>query len=75
MTLELTMRQNDRVVLLKEIKVSIDGDTIPEGAEGVIIARIQGSGRNSYEVDFGEYGTAICEMNDLNVVRDEQNET
>ena len=72
MTLERNMRQNDRVVLLKEIKVSIDGDTIPEGAEGVVIARIPGSGRNTYEVDFGAYGTAICEMNDLNVVRDEE---
>lgn len=65
------MRQNDRVVLLREIKVSIDGGSIPEGAEGIITTKISGSGRNTFEVDFGEYGTAICEKNDLTVLRGE----
>ncbi len=65
------MRQNDRVVLLREIKVSIDGDSIPEGTEGVIIAKIAGSGRNTFEVDFGECGTAICDKNDLSIIRNE----
>ncbi|OPY29506.1 MAG: hypothetical protein A4E28_00823 [Methanocella sp. PtaU1.Bin125] len=65
------MRQNDRVVLLREIKVSIDGGSIPEGAEGVIVTKISGSGWNTFEVDFGEYGTAICDKNDLSIIRDE----
>jgi hypothetical protein len=65
------MRQNDRVVLLREIKVSIDGGIIPEGAEGLIIAKISGSGRNTFEVDFGEHGTAICDKADLSVIRGE----
>ncbi len=64
------MRQNDRVVLLREIKLSIDGDTIPEGAAGVIVAKIAGSGRNTFEVDFGAYGTAICDKNDLSVIKE-----
>jgi hypothetical protein len=63
------MRQNDRVKLRHEIKVTIDGKTIPEGAEGVIVAKIAGSGWNTLEVDFGQYGTAICNKNDLDVVR------
>lgn len=62
------MRQNDRVILLREIKTSIDGSAIPEGAEGIVIAKIMGSGRNTFEVDFGEHGTAICDKNDLRVV-------
>jgi hypothetical protein len=65
------MRQNDRVVLLREIKVSIDGGSIPEGAEGVIVVKIAGSGWNTFEVDFGKFGTAICDKNDLSVVREE----
>ncbi len=65
------MRQNDRVVLLREIKVSIDGDSIPEGTGGVILTKIAGSGRNTFEVDFGPFGTAICDKNDLSVVREE----
>ncbi len=36
------MRQNDRVKLRHEIKVTIHGVTIPEGAEGVIVAKIAG---------------------------------
>jgi len=63
------MRQNDRVVLLHELKVSIDGDVIPEGTEGVVIAKISGSGRNTFEVDFGEHGTAICDKSDLSIIR------
>jgi hypothetical protein len=65
------MRQNDRVILRHEIKITIDGQTIPEGAEGVIVARIAGSGWNTLEVDFGQYGTAICSKNDLDMVRGE----
>lgn len=59
------MRQNDRVILLRELKVSIDGGAIPEGCEGVILSKISGSGWNTFEVDFGEYGTAICDKTDL----------
>jgi len=65
------MRQNDRVILRHEIKITIDGVSIPEGAEGVIINKIAGSGRNTFEVDFGRYGTAICDKTDLDVVRGE----
>ncbi len=61
------MRENDRVVLRREIKITIDGQTIPEGAEGVIVTKISGSGRNTFEVDFGKYGTAICDKTDLEV--------
>ena len=64
------MRPSDHVVLLREIRVSIDGEAIPEGTEGVVVARAPGSGRNAYEVDFGDYGTAICDVNDLGLVRD-----
>jgi hypothetical protein len=63
------MRQNDRVVLRHEIKITIDGVAIPEGAEGVIITKITGSGRNTFEVDFGRYGTALCDKTDIDVVR------
>jgi hypothetical protein len=65
------MRENDRVVLRREIKITIDGEAIPEGAKGIIIAKIAGSGRNTFEVDFGEYGTVFCDKNDLDVVRSE----
>jgi hypothetical protein len=64
------MRQNDRVVLLREIKVSIDGDSIPEGTEGMIITKIAGSGRNTFEVDFGQFGTAICDKSELSVIKE-----
>jgi hypothetical protein len=64
------MRPNDRVKLRHEIKVTIDGKTIPEGAEGTIVAKIAGSGWNTLEVDFGQYGMAICNKNDLDIVRD-----
>jgi hypothetical protein len=63
------MRQKDRVRLRQEIKVTIDGLTIPEGAEGVIVAKIAGSGWNTFEVDFGKYGTAICNKTDLEVFK------
>jgi len=64
------MRPNDRVILLREIKKSIDGSAIPEGAEGVIVAKIQGSGWNTFEVNFGEHGTAICDKQDLTLKRE-----
>ena len=64
------MRQNDRVVLRRELKVTIGGGVIPEGAEGVIVAKFAGSGRNTYEVNFGRYGTAICDKDDLSVVKE-----
>ncbi len=64
------MRPNDRVILLRELKKSIDGGVIPEGTEGVIVAKIPGSGWNTIEVDFGEHGTAICDKQDLTVRRD-----
>ena len=63
------MRQNDRVKLRHEIKVTIHGVSIPEGAEGVIVAKIAGSGWNTFEVDFGKYGTAICDKTDLDIIR------
>jgi hypothetical protein len=62
------MRENDRVVLRREIKITIDGEAIPEGAEGVIVGKAPGSGRNALEVDFGEYGTAVCDKNDLDII-------
>ncbi|WP_424359093.1 hypothetical protein [Methanocella sp. MCL-LM] len=64
------MRPNDRVILLRELKKSIDGSVIPEGAEGVILAKIPGSGWNTFEVDFGEHGTAICDKQDLAMKRE-----
>jgi hypothetical protein len=70
-TLGHTMRENDRVVLRREIKITIDGETIPEGTEGILITKIAGSGRNIYEVDFGRYGTAFCDKDDLEVIRGE----
>jgi hypothetical protein len=65
------MRENDRVMLRREIKITIDGEAIPEGTEGIVVTKIAGSGRNTFEVDFGEYGTAFCDKNDLEVVRGE----
>jgi len=65
------MRPNDRVILLHELKKSIDGCTIPEGTEGIIVSKIQGSGRNTFEVDFGEHGTALCGRQDLTLIRGE----
>lgn len=64
------MRPNDRVILLRELKKSIDGSVIPEGTEGVILAKIPGSGWNTFEVDFGEHGTAICDKQDLAMKRE-----
>jgi hypothetical protein len=65
------MRENDRVVLRREIKITVDGESIPEGAEGIVIAKITGSGRNTFEVDFGKYGAVFCDKNDLEVIRGE----
>ncbi len=59
------MREKDRVMLLREIKASIGGDVIPEGAEGTILYKIRGSGVNTYEVDFGPFGVAVCKKEDL----------
>jgi hypothetical protein len=64
------MRENDRVVLRREIKITINGGAIPEGTEGIVINKITGSGRNTFEVDFGQYGTVFCDKNDLGVIRD-----
>lgn len=63
------MRVNDTVVLVKEIKASLDGQVIPEGAQGTILYKIMGSGRNSFEVDFGTYGIALCDKHDLKLSR------
>ena len=62
------MREKDRVVLLREMKASINGVVIPEGAEGVITYKIRGSGVNTFEVDFGKYGVAVCTKEDLQVI-------
>jgi hypothetical protein len=64
------MRANDRVKLVRDIQASLDGMVIPEGTEGVILYKISGSGKNSFEVDFGTYGIAICMRNDLEMVRE-----
>jgi hypothetical protein len=64
------MRENDRVMLRREIKITIDGEAIPEGAEGIVITKITGSGKNTFEVDFGRYGTIFCDKYDLEVIRD-----
>lgn len=62
------MREKDKVMLLRELKASIEGAVIPEGAVGTIIYKIRGSGVNTYEVDFGQYGVAVCNKEDLKVV-------
>lgn len=62
------MREKDRVVLLRELKASIDGTVIPEGATGIITYKIRGSGVNTYEVDFGQYGQAVCSREDLQII-------
>jgi hypothetical protein len=62
------MREKDKVVLLRELKASIDGSVIPEGTIGTITYKIRGSGVNTYEVDFGQYGVAVCAREDLQVV-------
>ena len=62
------MREKDKVVLLRELKASINGAVIPEGAKGVIVYKLRGSGVNTYEVDFGQYGTAVCNKEDLQVI-------
>ncbi len=64
------MRENDRVMLLRELKASIDGAIIPEGTMGTIVYKIRGSGVNTYEVDFGQYGVAVCTREDLQVVNE-----
>jgi len=62
------MREKDKVMLLRELKASIDGAVIPEGTVGTIVYKLRGSGVNTYEVDFGQYGTAVCNREDLKVV-------
>jgi hypothetical protein len=62
------MREKDKVMLLRELKASIDGAVIPEGTKGTIIYKIRGSGVNTYEVDFGDYGVAVCNREDLQIV-------
>ena len=63
------MREKDKVQLLHEIKASLEGAVIPEGAVGTVTYKIRGSGVNTYEVDFGQYGTAICAKEDLRLVQ------
>jgi hypothetical protein len=62
------MREKDKVMLLRELKASIDGAVIPEGTMGTIVYKIRGSGVNTYEVDFGRYGIAVCNREDLQLV-------
>jgi hypothetical protein len=62
------MKEKDKVVLLRELKASIEGAVIPEGAVGTIVYKIRGSGVNTYEVDFGQYGVAVCNKEDLKVI-------
>ncbi len=62
------MKEKDKVVLLRELKASIEGAVIPEGAVGTIVYKIRGSGVNTYEVDFGQYGVAVCSREDLKVI-------
>ena len=62
------MRVKDNVVLRHDIKESLVGEVIPEGATGTITYKMAGSGRNMYEVDFGKYGIAVCDKDDLDVV-------
>jgi hypothetical protein len=62
------MREKDKVKLLRELKASIDGAIIPEGTMGTIVYKIRGSGVNTYEVDFGQYGVAVCNREDLQLV-------
>ncbi len=64
------MREKDKVVLLHELKASLEGAVIPEGAVGTITYKIRGSGVNTYEVDFGQYGVAVCTREDLKVVQE-----
>jgi hypothetical protein len=64
------MREKDKVMLLRELKASIDGAVIPEGTTGIIVYKIRGSGVNTYEVDFGQYGMAVCNREDLKVVNE-----
>lgn len=64
------MREKDKVRLLRELKASIDGAVIPEGTMGTIVYKIRGSGVNTYEVDFGQYGVALCNREDLQLVNE-----
>ncbi len=59
------MRVKDNVMLRHDIKESLVGGVIPEGATGTIIYKMAGSGRNMYEVDFGQYGVVVCDKDDL----------
>ena len=62
------MRVKDNVVLRHDIKESLVGGIIPEGATGTITYKMAGSGRNMYEVDFGKYGLVVCDKDDIEVV-------
>jgi hypothetical protein len=64
------MREKDKVMLIRELKASIDGAVIPEGTIGTIVYKIRGSGVNTYEVDFGQYGVAVCNREDLQLVNE-----
>lgn len=59
------MRVNDKVILRHDIKESLAGSVIPEGTAGTVTYKMGGSGRIMYEVDFGQYGTAVCDKNDI----------
>jgi len=63
------MREKDKVLLLHDIKASLEGAVIPEGTIGTITYKIRGSGVNTYEVDFGQYGIAVCTKEDLKLVQ------
>lgn len=58
------------MILARDIRASIDGRIIPEGTQGTILYKMSGSGRNTFEVDFGEHGIAICMKEDLEPVRE-----
>ena len=62
------MRVKDNVVLRHDIKESLVGGVIPEGATGTVVYKMAGSGRNMYEVDFGKYGIVVCDKDDLEVI-------
>lgn len=68
------MRAKDKVVLLHEIKESLDGSVIPEGAKGTIVYKMGGMGRNTYEIDFGKYGMAVCDKKDIALAPKENSE-
>jgi hypothetical protein len=62
------MRANDKVKLVREIKVSLNGGVISEGVCGVILSKVTGCGTSMYEVDFGANGVALCTTDDLTLI-------